>query len=504
MFSKVKMPQSRTTKVITLSLGRTLTGLAGIISAAVLSRILTQHDYATYRQTILAYAFAAPLLTLALPQALYYFIPQNKGKERQVLVENLALLGFMGVLFTGFLLLGGSNLLAWRFHNPDLAKTLKLLAPYPLFMLPAGAIGACLVIRNRISSLTIFNVLSRLITLLLIIGACIFFRKPGPIVITEVLAAILVFVPCMWLMFDSCPGTVKRFDWRRITEMVKYSVPLGFSGMLGLITLQLDKIIVSSMCATEEFAIYANGAIEIPLIGIITGSIATVILADMTIMCQQENHDQALMLFHKAALRSASLLLPAMCFLMITADQFIITVYSIKYIKSVLPFRLYLLILPVRIVVYGSAIMALGMTRFILIRSIFDLIINAILSVIFVWVFGYIGAVIATIFTLYLWTVPFNLRIISKGFNIRVISVIPLRDLAIVLGCSFLFIPLIFLHYLLSNIHTAFHFIFSGFSYWPPTLLLLYKMDYIPFPKKLATIMPNYLKPNRGKHGTNF
>jgi O-antigen/teichoic acid export membrane protein len=280
-----------------------------------------------------------------------------------------------------------------------------------------------------------------------------------------------------------------------MTEMVKYSVPLGFSGMLGLITLQLDKIIVSSMCTPEEFAIYANGAIEIPLIGIITGSIATVILADMTIMCQQKNHDKALMLFHRASLRSASVLLPAMCFLMITADQFIITVYSVKYIQSVPPFRLYLLILPVRIVVYGSAIMALGMTRFILIRSIFDLIINAILSVILVRVLGYIGAVIATILTLYLWSVPFNLRIISKGFNIRVISVIPLLDLAILLGCSFLFIPLIFLHYLLSNIHAAFHFILSAFFYWPPTLLLLYKMNYINVPQKLATIMPKYLKP---------
>ena len=56
------------------SFGRTLTTLASIIFGMVAARLLSKHDYATMRQTMLAYSFVAPLLMLGLPDALYYFL----------------------------------------------------------------------------------------------------------------------------------------------------------------------------------------------------------------------------------------------------------------------------------------------------------------------------------------------------------------------------------------------------------------------------------------------
>jgi len=84
------------------------------------------------------------LLALGLPQAIYYFLPGENERPRAVLVENLLLLSFMGGLFSLFLL-GGNRFLAWRFNNPDIAKTLRILVPYPLFMLPASALSDGLV-----------------------------------------------------------------------------------------------------------------------------------------------------------------------------------------------------------------------------------------------------------------------------------------------------------------------------------------------------------------------
>ena len=165
------MAKSRTAKVLALSMGKALTALVVIVSTAVLSRVLTKHDYATYRQTLLAYFFAAPLLTLALPQALYYFLPVETKRKRGLLVDNISMLAMMGVVFSLFLLLGGNRLLAWRFHNPDLVSTLRVIAPYSIFMLPMGAIGACLVVMDRVITLTVYNILSRLFMVGVIIAA---------------------------------------------------------------------------------------------------------------------------------------------------------------------------------------------------------------------------------------------------------------------------------------------------------------------------------------------
>lgn len=485
------MSQSRTTKVLALSSGQALTKIISIIASAVLARMLTLHDYATYRQTMLAYAFVAPLLTLSLPVALYYFMPQNQGKERQILFENVLLLTMMGIVFTVFFICGGEKLLAMRFSNPDLESTLRILAPYSIAIFPAQAISACLIVRNRITLLTFYNVLSRFVLLVSIIGACIFFKTPDSLVMTEVVVGFLILIPSLLIMFSSCSGKVGMPDRQRIIAMIKYSVPVGLSTMLGTITLQLDKMIVSSMCSPDEFAIYVNGAVEIPLIGIITGSMATVILHDMTKMCQQSQTEKALMLFHTAAIRSASILFPVACFLMATADQFIIILFSEKYLESVVPFRLYLFVLPLRIVFYSAAIMAMGKTNQILFRSILELVINAVLSIILVKYIGYMGAVIATILTIYFWSVPFNLRIIAKGFGTHFFSTLPFRRLGSIAICSLVFIPCAFFYYFFHISHPAIQFCFSAVFYWIPTLLTLYRFGYISLPQRFGEVFRN-------------
>lgn len=429
--------QSRTSKVLALSLGETLTVLVGIVSGMVAARVLTMHDYATMRQTMLAYQFAAPLLTLALPLALYYFLPRSDEKKRRVLIGNLALLFLMGGVFSLFLLAGGNKLLAWRFSNPDLEKTLFWMIPYPLFTLPAALLGAVLVVQGKVNSLTIYNIVSRLLLTVSIIVACILTKSYSGPIWAQVIFAMAALPVVLWLAFSSVPG---KFQWPEIASMksmIKYSVPMGLATMLGTITLQLDKIIVSSMCTPEEFAVYSNGAIEIPLIGVVTGSIATVILADMAISCRDGEFGNALALFRKAAVHSGLVLLPAMVFLMVFAEDFIVILFSDRYLESVTPFRIYLLVLPIRIVFYGSALMALGMTKVILWRSIGELFLNACLSVVLVYYVGYLGAAIATLLTLYLWSAPFSIKIIARGFCCKKYGVLPFKELFQVLLVAF-------------------------------------------------------------------
>ena len=80
------------------------------------------------------------------------------------------------------------------------------------------------------------------------------------------------------MVFKNVPGSFTWPDRKSMTDMLKYAVPLGLAGMISTVMLETNKIIVSAMCTPEEFANYVNGVIEIPLIGIITGSISAVIL----------------------------------------------------------------------------------------------------------------------------------------------------------------------------------------------------------------------------------
>ena len=410
-------------------MGQGLATVVTLISSMVLARLLTQAELATYRQTLLAYNFAAPVLSLGLSSGLYYFLPNEELRGRAIVVEGLMAMVIMGLIYSIFIAVGGNLLLAKRFSNPEIAKTLIYLVPYPLLTLPAGLLSAVLVVKGKVRQLSVFNVLSNLALGVSVLGACLVWHDPRWLIIAYVLVSLVNGFVAITLMLRAVPTG----DWRpqlpHLMTMIAYSLPLALASMLGSIALQLDKVIVSSLRPPEEFAIYSIGAVELPLVGIITGAISAVILADMAGLCKNGQKVEAMALFRKGAVLSAMIMFPVTAFLMVYAREFIVLLFSQKYLDSVGIFKIYLGVLPIRIVMYGAALMALNMTRVVLFRSILDLAINAVLSIILVFSLGPYGAALATLIMLYVWCVPFNLHMIGKGFNCRWWETLPFYEL---------------------------------------------------------------------------
>jgi O-antigen/teichoic acid export membrane protein len=459
------------------------------------TRMLSKTDYATFRQTFLAYNFIAPLLMLGLPNALYYFIPRNENRKRAVAAENMILLIAIALVFTLFMLLGGYKYLAMRFNNPQLIETMKWMVAYPLYVMPVAAISAVLVIGNKTVLLALYNIITNVVLLLgIITGLFLTHSYSGPL-LAQIFIPVIFLPVALILIFKNLPGKIESISTKSMKEMLKYSAPLGLATMMGTIMLQLDKIIVSWMCTPEEFANYVNGAMEIPLIGVITGSISTVLLSDMSTLCFQKKENEAIGLFQKAALYSAAILLPVMVYLAVTAKPFIITLFSSKYLESVLPFLIFLLIIPIRTVMYGSALMALGKSRIIMYRSFFDLLVNLILSIIFIYFFGYLGAAFATVSTLYLWTVPYNLYHIGKGFRVRPYRVLPLKKMGQILFLSSIpAVPALLFLRIWPEINPVLQLIIAACLYFPLTFVILYKQQLMFVPTNLEKFIPTRIR----------
>lgn len=484
-------PISRTAKVLALSLGSTLSLATSLVYGVVAARLLSKHDYATIRQTFLAYDFVAPMLMLGLPNALYYFLPRDPEGQRGVVLDNLALLAVGAVVFSLFLALGGAHLLAVRFDNPDLVRTLGWLVPYPFLVMTVAGLTAVMVTQGRTRGLAIYNVLSSLLLVGASLAAVFITRSGSAVVVARIVTTGVVCPVALWLMFRRLGGPWRWPRVDRIGGMLRYAVPLGLASMFGSLTLQLDSVIVAAMVPPENFAVYINGAIEIPLVGIITGSITTVVFAEMAELCHRGDKAAALKLFHKASLRSAAILFPAMCFLLVAAKPFILLLYSEKYAASVWPFMAYLCVLPVRIVVYGSAMMALGMTRAILFRSVLDLAINALLCVVLVKFIGYMGAAVATVLTLYLWSIPYNLVKVAKGFEVKCQQVLPFREILRILLICIVPSPLVAaVVYGLSALGSFGQILLAGFLYGSATLIFLKRRGYLWVPPRLLKWVP--------------
>ncbi|MGD8861986.1 MAG: oligosaccharide flippase family protein [Myxococcales bacterium] len=424
---RVRVP--KTLQVLALSLGNGVAAVTGLVTAMVLSRVLSKGDFATYRQTFLVYELIAPLLLLGLPQALYYFLPTDNQHQRARVAACLLLTSVASAGFAAIVGGGGATAIARAFDNPDLEVTLHYLVVYPFFALPLALISPVLVVRERVRTLSVFNVVAQTFVSGAAISAALIWVGHAAPVIGRIGMTGLVAVASVALMSASMPKGPWAPRAMAIREVLRYSFPLGLSALVGTVIIRLDKAVVSAMTTPEEFAVYSNGAMEIPLIGVVTGSITSVVLAELRSSVAERRTGDAVRLFRLTSEKSSFLLLPVMAFLLVAADPFIRTVFSDKYARSAEPFRIYLMLLPARTVVFGAFMVALGETRAILFRTVVSLALNAALSILLVKLMGSVGAAVATVAVILFWATPFNLFVISRATKIAWYRLLPFRHL---------------------------------------------------------------------------
>jgi O-antigen/teichoic acid export membrane protein len=431
-----RVTESRSTKVLILSSGQALTALVGIASAAVLARVFSQHDYGTYRQTLLAYTFAAPFVTLGFDRALYYFLPGEEKRSRGILVENLLWLFGAGAILSLFLLAGGNRLLAMRFNNPDLKNLLLVLIPYPLLMLPAASLPACLMARNRTGQVAGFNVGSRLLMFIAIILPCLVWPYPSTAIAGVVVGAAVTTVAAVVLMIRSTGGSWQP-TYAGIRRQAVFSVPLGLASLLGTVSQSLDQVLVAAFCSTAAFAVYVNGAMEIPLIGMVTGSVTSVLIVDYARFYKEGRIQDIIDLVHRAMVKCALILIPVMGFLLCIAPELMRVLYGKSYEGSATFFRVYLLLLPVRILSFGAILTATGNSQYILIQTGLALVTQLITCWYGIHWFGAIGAASASVVTMYLVTIPYLVTVLKRILRCSVPRLFPWHDLAKVGLASF-------------------------------------------------------------------
>lgn len=420
---------SRTIKAGILVFGQGIAALSAIIIGAYLSRELSKADYATYRQTLLSYRFVAPVLMLGLPQALLYFLPQHEEQKRKILVKIITVLFSVGALFSLFLFFGGNHLLAQRFNNPQLAGALKVFAPYAAMMLPVSLLTNFLVACGKVKVVAIYNIISSVALLIILFIWMTYSASYEGAIQANILHALILFIPAILIMWTMAGKSVPGADPVDLKDILKYSLPLGIGLMVGQFNLNLDKVIVATMTTPEDFAVYVNGAIEVPLIGMITGAVSAVILPDMVKACKMGDKAGALEMWKRAGVKSALIIFPATCFLMLVAPELMTFIYSEEYVESALPFRVYLCVLPLRIIFFGSLFQAVNKSGLILKRALINVVVNGILTILFVWLWGAWGAALGTAMAIIIFVYPYCIWYAKQLFNVRVRELFKLQEL---------------------------------------------------------------------------
>ncbi len=168
----------------------------------------------------------------------------------------------------------------------------------------------------------------------------------------------------------------------------------------------MDKFAVSSLFGPAAFAIYSLGLTQVPLVEIFFNSQAEVVLSRMKVSRDAGDVETIRALWVVIVRRMSAFVLPTLALLALIGNDLIVALYGERYAASGIVFSIWVFHLLRYVAPYGVLPRVYGETVFILWVSVFSLIGTLITLAVGMTLWGYLGAAVANVISMYLVTVP--------------------------------------------------------------------------------------------------
>lgn len=391
--------KSLTFKALMIATGKTIKRIMGTLLILVLVRIFTKEDFGTYRQILFIIGMVLVVIEFSIPKSLLFFVPKQKNEKDQkaFISQSYQMLSTLAI-FTVLLMLVLSDLIAKKFNNPEIGRLLRIYSPVLIFqVISHNYFSSVMISLNRHKTAALSYVFIGMPnTLAILVSALLDFNLEKIFTISLIVVGIqysilLVLIKKLKIGIFVLPNIEK------IKEQLKYVLPLSLALLSGLISVELDRIVISMYFTAEIFAIYSIGAMQVPFVGNLFEGVSSTVIPKISEYIRDGKKEKILDLCNRGTRKVSILLFPIFAFLYVHANEIIVFLYTEQYAGAVKIFRIYLLVILMKISFCGNILMGTGKTKVILITTLFTLTLNLILNFILVKHLGLIGPAIATI-----------------------------------------------------------------------------------------------------------
>lgn len=328
-------------KTFVLAIGQTIGYGFQLALPFFLSRYLSVEGYGTFRQVTLLQWFFLSTLHMGMNNTLFNFVgkaPEDHG----VYSLNTMLSSLVSAVICGGLLVIFRNEIGALLNNPELPQYLPWFALYLVFAAQTQQLENYLLVLDKVTLCSVMTFFNIALPALAVISGYWFFAS---------LKAVLL----MFLLFEMVKVFLLcRFNWRHLDlsrhqrwffaaawrEQWQFSYPLGISNIINFF-LQMDRFIVSAFYSVQQFASYAVGCFDIPVVPFVVNNIHDFMSIDM-IRALRANDYEALADIWREAMRLIVLLtLPLLVYFAFFAEDVITFVFSETYRDSAHYFRVF-------------------------------------------------------------------------------------------------------------------------------------------------------------------
>lgn len=271
-------------------------------------------------------------------------------------------------------------------------STVALLAgAYILFNVPAFINEYLLYLRGRYQALVGYAIISAVATVLL---AILLFSLTNQ---EPLFAAAYAFTSVAVGKFIYSLYLLKRYaiyrpNYALLQQHIRMALPLLFALLISGSSEYVDGWIVGEYFSKERFAIYRYGAKELPVLLIVANTFSAAMLPVVS-----ANLQNGLEVVKKGSAKMMHWMFPLTIVLLLISRYAYRYVFSAEFEEAHLVFDVYLLLIIPRLVFPQSILTALGKTKYILMSSVIEIILNTSLSLVFAYWWGLKGIALGTL-----------------------------------------------------------------------------------------------------------
>ncbi len=422
--------QSHTFKAVFLTIGKTAALACSIAMAVTMSWLLSRADYGAFSQIITIYALCSVVFQVGIPQSIYFYMPRLVGSEKRGFALQSSILMMAQGAVASLALYFGAGFIGGAWNSPQLPVLLRAFSPYPMLMLPVIAMENVLISEEFPITVVVFNLVSKTMALVAVVLPVL---MGLPILVGIqwwMLVALLECTIALILILVLTPGSGLTFRLKYTRDQYLFSLPFGIAAVLGAAGYYMDKIIVNCFGSPEIFAVYVNGAVELPIVGVVAVAVTMSISPSMVVYVKENRLDELIQLWHRSQVKVAAVLFGLLGWLFFFAPETIQLLFSKSYSSGAKLFRVFLLMIPCRLCSFQSIMVPLGLNRSYAVGHLVYVLLMVALCPMLYLEYGLLGASVSAVVALYGVTALLGF-FVSRALQIPTASIWAFRRLTI-------------------------------------------------------------------------
>jgi O-antigen/teichoic acid export membrane protein len=335
----------------------------------LLVRRLSQTEFGLYKQAFLVVGTAAAILPLGFGMSAFYFLPRDEDDSwKGKIVFNIVLFNlFMGGIV--FLVFATQPwILSSIFHDPQLEQYAPLIGATIFFWIFAAFLEIIVVVNREAKLATLIIVGTQISKALCLLIAAIIFGSLRSLILAALFHSVSLSVLLLLYLNQRFRGFWRSFSWTTLGEQLAYALPYGAAGLLFTAQNDLHNYFVSNSFSAATFAVYSIGCLQLPLVGILSESIASVTIPRISYLQKHNQRKEIILLMTRVMRKLAFIYFPLYGLLMVGGRELIRWLFTDNYVGSWPIFAINLTLLPFYVIMLDPIVRAFAEQRYFLLR----------------------------------------------------------------------------------------------------------------------------------------